>query len=130
MTRNAKVILVAAVFVLLLGIVGFAYSEGSSAPAKCGTASCPKFVDNNKDGVCDSSAVHHKDGKCANSEQCKKDGKCQGACKNVGKDGKCDMTKCSMHASDSTQSKAAGAACPSMTNGKCAKTGKSCSGSH
>jgi hypothetical protein len=130
MKRNTKVLLIAAVFALLMGLVGFAYSEGNTAPASNGSASCQKFTDSNKDGICDSAAVHLKDGKCMNNAQCKKDGKCQGSCTNCtkNKDGKCDMTKCGNHAADATQSKASGSACPSMSNGKCSKTGKVCPG--
>jgi hypothetical protein len=101
MKRNTLVIVIAVALMLLVGIVGFAYSEGNSAPAKnCATA-CPKFVDNNKDGVCDSMAVHHKDGKCTGMAQCMKDGRCQGNCKNHAgamktstSAGTCDPTKC------------------------------------
>jgi hypothetical protein len=113
MKKSAVLVFVAVAMMLAIGIAGSAFSEGTT-PVKA-TASdttvanggqacaahCPKFVDLNKDGVCDSMAVHHKDGKCSMMDQCKKDGRCTGNCKNHAgaaktalPEMKCDPTKC------------------------------------
>ena len=123
MKRNTLVIVVLAVLTLLVGIAGFAYSDGNSAPAKSSATTCPKFMDNNKDGICDNTAQCHKDGKCMNGAQCQKDGKCQGSCtncpnfKDANKDGKCDMTNCTKHQA---------AACPGHAGGGCQHNGAGC----
>jgi hypothetical protein len=116
MKKHASMIVIAMALMLLVGIVGSALSEGTTAPAKTCASTCPKFVDNNKDGICDSMAVHHKDGKCANMEQCMKDGRCQGNCKNHTATGKvaapastCDPTRCATMPNG----------CPSKAKGKC-----------
>jgi hypothetical protein len=120
MKKHAVKIVLAMALMLVIVLAGTAFSEdatlnkrvqsetvaapGQTTTAATGTcaATCPKFVDLNKDGVCDSMALHHVDGKCANMEQCKKDGKCPGNCKNHAEmmkttktaTGTCDPTKC------------------------------------
>jgi hypothetical protein len=119
MKKRAVIIILAMGLLLLVGIVGSAFSEGTTAaPAKsCCNANCAKFVDNNKDGVCDSMSVHMKDGKCASMAQCKKDGKCNGNCKQhasmkAGAPGAvCDPTKCSSMPAGGCPMKAKGG-CP------------------
>ncbi|HEY3295302.1 MAG TPA: hypothetical protein VGL38_07675 [bacterium] len=116
MKKSATLVFISLALMFVIGLAGSAFSEDAAmkAPAKDSTATmaghtcaatCAKFVDGNKDGVCDSMAVHHKDGKCVNMEQCKKDGRCPGNCQNHGAmmktgavktaaAGTCDPTKC------------------------------------
>ena len=123
MTRRTLILLLTAAVILLAGIAGVAFSDDANAPAKANTT-CPKFVDNNSDGACDSSAVCHKDGKCQ--------GNCKGGamCKDARKDGKCDKSKCGGKLMSTDKGKAPAAVCPSMTNGTCKMTGKACPGHH
>jgi hypothetical protein len=110
MKKTATMAIIAMALLLLIGIVGSAYSEGTTTPAKTCATSCPKFVDNNKDGVCDSMSVCHKDGKCQNMANCKKDMKCSGKCKAHAAAGTtCDPTKCATMPNG----------CPGMAKGGC-----------
>lgn len=117
MSRRNLVLLLAVVLIVVAAIAGVAFSGDTATPAKANTT-CPKFVDNNHDGSCDSSAVCHKDGKCMGD--CKNSAKCKDAMKA----GKCDPSKCGSH------QKADAATCPSMINGTCKSTGKACPGHH
>ena len=124
MKKYATMAVIAMALMLVIGFAGSAFSEDAAVKTPVSTgavvapgqttaattmncsATCPKFVDNNKDGICDSVAVHHAGGKCANMAQCMKDGKCPGTCKNhAGMMGSgtaknatmpatCDPTKC------------------------------------
>jgi hypothetical protein len=101
MKKHTLLLLIAATLMVVIGVVGFAYSEGNSTPAKNCAANCSKFADNNKDGICDSMAVHHANGTCANIAQCKMNGNCKGNCSNhaamktTAPAGGCDPTRCS-----------------------------------
>ena len=123
MTRRTLILWLTVAVIVLAGIAGVAFSGDATAPAKA-NPTCAKFVDNNHDGACDSSAVCHKDGKCQGN--CKNNAHCKDAMKN----GKCDPSKCSSHQTSAVQGKTPAAVCPSMTNGTCKMTGKACPGKH
>jgi len=112
--------------VFLMAFMSFVVSQGFSQTAPVATAqkntaattkSTPgKFVDNNKDGVCDNHQAKMNTGKCANFVDKNGDGKCddcKGSCQGKGKANCCGTSAKN---------------CAGQGKGNCAASG--CSGKH
>jgi hypothetical protein len=121
MTMKRTVLLVvAAALMVVIGIGGYAYSQNSAPAAKTCASQCPKFVDNNHDGVCDLSPQCHKDGKCV----CGGTGNGCPNMKSGQTNGKCDhMSKCPQMQQQKTS-----ASCPGKANNQCSPSCKAICG--
>lgn len=103
---------VAIVALIVVAIFTAAAYSNQGTEKSASTATCTKFVDANKDGVCDMAAQCHANG-----------GKCAGDCKNCPhiKDGKCDPAKCAGHCGSAQQQTQGGCKSQCQGRGSCGR---------